>query len=128
MFLAEFDSFDEIFIDANIWSYFVLRNPSFQRDCTHFLERVEQGTVHGVTSNFVLNEVAYVVLIGKGSEILNTASISKIKEKLRQDAAFSLQCYKACSDFLDSVHHRIGMVEVFPVWISGIIRVYFEHT
>jgi|GEM_PF-5005975 len=44
MFLAEFDSFDEIFIDANIWSYFVLRNPSFQRDCLLVTDALHAAT------------------------------------------------------------------------------------
>ncbi|OGO38876.1 MAG: hypothetical protein A2Z03_04495 [Chloroflexi bacterium RBG_16_56_8] len=104
MLLPEYVSSDEIFIDANIWSYFALRNPNFQTDCTQFLERVEQGQVRGATSNFVLNEVIHVILIGKGSEILQTDRISKIKEQLKKDAELSAQCYKACSDFLDYVN------------------------
>ncbi|MBI4786695.1 MAG: PIN domain-containing protein [Chloroflexi bacterium] len=95
---------DDIFIDANIWSYFALRNPKFQKDCTQFLERVEQSQISGVTSNFVLNEVLHVILIGKGSEILQTDKIWKIKEQLKKDAALSAQCYKACTDFLGYVN------------------------
>lgn len=79
MFLADYTLPDEIFIDANIWSYFALRNPDFQDDCTRFLERVEQRALHGVTSNFVLNEVVHVILIGKGSEILQTCRLGATK-------------------------------------------------
>ena len=104
MFLADYSSSDEIFIDANIWSYFALRNSNFQRDCTQFLERVEQSQISGVTSNFVLNEVIHVILIGKGSEILQTDRISKIKEQLKKDADLSAKCYKACTDFLNYVN------------------------
>lgn len=104
MLLADYTLPDEIFIDANIWSYFALRNPNFQSDCTRFLERVEQGIVNGVTSNFVLNEVIHVILIGKGSQILDARSISKIKEMLRTNADLSRQCYNACSEFLNYVN------------------------
>jgi predicted nucleic acid-binding protein len=104
MLLDDFAASDEIFIDANIWSYFALRNPDFQKVCTRFFERIEQNEIRGATSNFVLNEVVHVVLIGKGSESLKSAKVSGIKAKLTEDANLAAQCYKACNDFLDYVN------------------------
>ena len=103
MRLANYALPDEIFIDANIWSYFALRNPTYQSECTRFLERVEQSQVHAATSNFVLNEVVHVILIGKGSELLKTDKIARIKKQLKEDSRLSTECYKACREFMDYV-------------------------
>jgi len=101
MILADYVADEEIFIDANIFSYFALQNPLHQASCTAFLERVEAGQVRGVTSNFVLNEVVYVLLIGRGSELLNTDKVRKVKDKLAVDEGFAAQCYQACVEFID---------------------------
>jgi predicted nucleic acid-binding protein len=71
MLLADFAQDAGIFIDANIFTYFALQNPTYQGACTAFLSRVEAGEVRGVASVFSLNEAFYTMLIGKGSEILN---------------------------------------------------------
>jgi predicted nucleic acid-binding protein len=62
---------------------------------------VEQGEVHAVTSDFVLNEVFYALLVGKGSELLASTKITTIKKHLTQDAALSNACYQVCRDFWD---------------------------
>lgn len=99
MQLAEFTQDAEIFIDANIFTYFALRNPTYQAACTSFLSQVEAGEVQAVTSVFSLNEAFYTMLIGKGSELLNSTKIKQIKAKLAQDVAFSTACYQACLEF-----------------------------
>ncbi|MFN8454899.1 MAG: hypothetical protein U0401_09575 [Anaerolineae bacterium] len=67
--------------------------------CTAFLGRIEAGEVRGVTSVFSLNEAFYAMLIGKGSELLNSTKIKQIKAKLAVDAALSSACYQACLEF-----------------------------
>lgn len=99
MNLAHFSSSDEIFVDANIFTYFALGTREYQDACADFLMRVEQNEIHAVTSDFVLNEVFYALLVGKGSEILNSIKITRIKKHLTQDAALSADCYKVCRDF-----------------------------
>ncbi len=99
MNLAHFTGQDEIFVDANIFTYFALGTAEYQDACTDFLTRVEQSKIHAVTSDFVLNEVFYALLVGKGSELLASTKITKIKRHLTQDAALSAACYKVCSDF-----------------------------
>lgn len=99
MNLAHFAGQDEIFVDANIFTYFALGTTEYQDACTDFLARVERGEVHAVTSDFVLNEVFYALLVGKGSELLASTKISTIKKHLLQDAALSETCYKVCRDF-----------------------------
>ena len=99
MQLIEFTQDAEIFIDANIFTYFALKNPTYQAACTAFLSRIEAGEVQAVTSVFSLNEAFYTMLIGKGSELLNSTKIKRIKAKLAQDATFSTACYRACMEF-----------------------------
>lgn len=96
MQLADFTQDAEIFIDANIFTYFALKNPIYQAACTKFLSQVEANKVRAVASVFSLNEAFYTMLIGKGSELLDS---NKIKAKLTDDAAFSATCYQACLDF-----------------------------
>ncbi|MBE7468448.1 MAG: hypothetical protein DPW09_12560 [Anaerolineae bacterium] len=99
MSLADFAEDAEIFIDANIFTYFALQNPTYQAACTTFLSRVETGEARGVTSVFALNEAFYAMLIGKGSELLNSTKIKQIKHKLATDPALSAACYQACLEF-----------------------------
>jgi predicted nucleic acid-binding protein len=99
MQLADFAQDAEIFIDANIFTYFALQNPIYQTACTAFLSRVEAGEVRAVASVFSLNEAFYTMLIGKGSELLNSTKIKQIKAKLTNDSTFSTACYQACLDF-----------------------------
>jgi predicted nucleic acid-binding protein len=99
MQLADFAAESEIFIDANIFTYFALQNPTYQTACTAFLSRVEASEVRGVTSVFALNEAFYAMLIGKGSEVLNSTKIKQIKVKLATDPALSTACYQACLEF-----------------------------
>lgn len=99
MKLAQFTDQGEIFVDANIFTYFALDTTEYQDACTGFLMRVEQSQVRAVTSDFVLNEVFYALLVGKGSELLGSTKITRIKKCLMQDAALSAACYKVCRDF-----------------------------
>jgi predicted nucleic acid-binding protein len=46
-----------------------------------------------------LNEVFYALLVGKGSELLASTKISKIRQHLTRDIALSAACYKVCRDF-----------------------------
>lgn len=99
MNLADFSGQDQIFIDANIFTYLALGTVVYQDSCANFLNRVEQGEIQAVTSDFVLNEVFYALLVGKGSELLGTNRISTIKKRLGKDSALSTECYQVCRDF-----------------------------
>jgi predicted nucleic acid-binding protein len=99
--LDDFAGADPIFVDANVFTYFALGTMAYQASCTAFLSKVEQGQVQAVTSDFVLNEVMYAMLLGKGSEILASTRISLIKKHLMRDAALSAACYRVCRDFWD---------------------------
>ena len=99
MNLSDFPGPEEIFVDANIFTYLALGTPLYQKAWADFMSLVEQGAVRAATSDFVLNEVFYALLVGKGSELLGTNKITAIKTRLGQDAALSAACYQVCRDF-----------------------------
>lgn len=100
MNLADFPGQDEIFIDANIFTYLALGTTEYQDACADFMDRIERGELQAITSDFVLNEVFYALLVGKGSELLQTTKITTIKQQLTRDKALSIACYQVCRDFL----------------------------
>lgn len=99
MNLGDFAGEAEIFVDANIFTYFGLGTPAYQDACAEFLSRIEARRIHAVTSDFVLNEVFYALLVGKGSELLATTEITAIKKHLLRDAALAAACYQVCQGF-----------------------------
>jgi predicted nucleic acid-binding protein len=99
MNLGDFSGDAEIFVDANIFTYFALGTPAYQDACAEFLKHIEDKHIHAVTSDFVLNEVFYALLVGKGSELLSTTRITTIKKHLLQNSALAEACYQVCQDF-----------------------------
>ena len=59
MLLTNFVQDAEIFIDANIFTYFALQNPTYQAACTAFLARVEAVRVAWLSDGVreVINEI-----------------------------------------------------------------------
>ena len=112
MNLAHFTSQDEIFVDANIFTYFALGTAEYQDACADFLTRVEQGQVHAVTSDFVLNEVFYALLVGKGSEPFG------FNQNHQDQEAFDEGCY-AVRCLLQSLPRFLGLPEhVTGHWVT----------
>lgn len=52
-----------IFIDANIFIYYVTEHPRFANLCEKFILDVEKRKIIGVTSIFVLNEVLHKMMV-----------------------------------------------------------------
>jgi hypothetical protein len=109
MILDDFRSSQPIFVDANIWTYFALNTEPFQASCAAFLYRVEAGQVLAVTSNAVLNETFYAILVGKAAAELQTTKVKQIHRHLTQDADLLVVCYQACLDFAGYID---GLVQV----------------
>jgi len=59
--LKEFNLEETIFIDANIFSFHHLNHPEFGEVCTNFLQRIEDKKLRAMTSNSVIDEVAFVI-------------------------------------------------------------------
>ncbi len=57
-----------VFVDANVF-HFYLRGPKdVRKESTDFLERVEKGEISGYTSTLVLDELMYKILLRKIEE------------------------------------------------------------
>jgi len=57
-----------VFVDANVF-HFYLRGPmEVRKECTKFLERIEKGEILGYTSVLVLDELMYKILLRKIEE------------------------------------------------------------
>lgn len=101
--LDDFMQDSRIFVDANIFTFHHLNDPGYGASCTRFLQKIEDGKIKAVTSSFVLDEVVYVILIGKGSEILDTDRAWKVRDEIKRNKKFARQCYEPVSIFLDYV-------------------------
>ncbi|MEJ7710678.1 MAG: hypothetical protein WKF84_12620 [Pyrinomonadaceae bacterium] len=51
------------YIDATIFYYHIVNSPPLSEDCSDFLERVEQGSVHGMTSAVAVSEATHKVML-----------------------------------------------------------------
>ena len=66
--LADMPKGKVVFIDANIF-HFYLRGPlSIQKACTNLLERIERNEITGYTSALILDELIYKILLKKIEE------------------------------------------------------------
>jgi hypothetical protein len=99
--LADFPAAQPIFVDANIWTYFVLNTEPFQTSCTAFLYQVEVGQITATTSTAALNETFYAILVGKAAAELQTTKIKQIHRQLMQDNDLAETCYHVCRQFTD---------------------------
>lgn len=101
MNLANFNLDEEIFIDSNIFCYHFDTNSPYQQICTEFLKRIERKEIDGIISDVVIDEVIYVLLIQKGSELLSTDKIKRIKKAIKENESISNECYEMAYKFYD---------------------------
>lgn len=85
MKLADFNLEEPIYVDANIFLYVILENPSHFRPCKQFLERVEKGEIQAVISPLVLDEVAYKIAVEKLKGELNLVSHAQVIDAIKRD-------------------------------------------
>ncbi len=91
-----------IFIDANIFVYHATES-KYTESVTAFLEKVENNEIEAFTSPSVIDEAAYILIINKGLEILDSKSPRKVREKLEKDRNFAQKCYSILKDFIGYV-------------------------
>jgi len=72
-----------IFIDANIFVYHAAGS-KYTESATAFLERVENNEIEAFTSPSVIDEAAYILIINKGLELLDSKSPRKRQEFCRK--------------------------------------------
>jgi len=91
-----------IFIDANIFVYHAAGS-KYTESATAFLERVENNEIEAFTSPSVIDEAAYILIINKGLELLDSKSPRKVREMLETDRNFAEKCYSVLKDFIGYV-------------------------
>jgi len=101
--LDDFTPDKQIFVDANIFTFHLMDDPRYGESCTGFLQKIEDCKINGVTSSFVLDEVVYVLLIGKGCEILDVDRAWKVRKEIKRNKGFAMQCYEPVNIFLDYI-------------------------
>jgi len=91
--LSEYKDSENIFIDANIFIDYSLPNPKYGEAAANFLEKIELLELKAVTTPLVLDEVSYVILMYKGSLILETQDRRIIRDSIKRDRNISNLCY-----------------------------------
>lgn len=132
--MGELSSFKEdelIFIDSNIFLLHFRSHEEFGEASAAFLERVERGEVRSAINTAVVYEVSEIILLEKGSEILETGDLSVIKNRLKADLEVSKKVYETVQVFYDYIEalQVMGMV-ILPVdWsiLKNIPQIGFEH-
>lgn len=99
MKLSEFNISDKIFIDANIFLDYSLPNPKYGKIASDFLEKIELNELKAVTTPIVLDEVSFIILISRGSIVLNTHDRKIIINSIKKDKEVSNLCYKVIDEF-----------------------------
>jgi len=59
-----------VYIDSSIWIIHHSKDLSFKKECTEFLRSVELGKYRAFISTLVVDEVTYILLKQKASELL----------------------------------------------------------
>lgn len=89
-----------VFIDANIFPYHILKRPQLFPSCEDFLMRIEEGEYNGFTSTMVLNEVLHKLVLAETIKSYRLRSerdaIKLLKEKPERISGLS-QVWKSYS-------------------------------
>ncbi len=78
--LADLPKDSVVFVDANIFHFFLRGPSSLQRACTAFLRRIESEEIAGYTSALVLDELIYKILLKKVEEKHRRNPLAVLKE------------------------------------------------
>ncbi|MGD2248547.1 MAG: PIN domain-containing protein [Candidatus Methanofastidiosia archaeon] len=75
-----------VFIDSNIFLYFILEHPLYFNSCRNFLERVEKGEIMGFINSIVFSETYFTYM---KIQIKETCDITlrKVFEFIKKDPA-----------------------------------------
>lgn len=75
------DSNDYIYIDANIFHLAVRDQGKLGQSCVNFLKKIENGTINGITSVLVLDELMYKLLLKMIEAKYNENPLIILREK-----------------------------------------------
>ena len=77
----------DVFIDANIFLYHIMRRPKFFQPCHDFFVAIESGAYNGFTSTLVLNEVLHKLILAEATNTYELRSENDAANVLKQDPA-----------------------------------------
>jgi hypothetical protein len=101
----------EVFIDANIFLYHIMRRPKFFPHCHDFFTAIESGAYNGFTSTLVLNEVLHKLIL---AEVTNTYGL-----RSEHDAANVLKQDPAKIRGLSQVWKNYSDIKEYPIIICS---------
>jgi predicted nucleic acid-binding protein len=101
---------ETVYVDANIF-HFYLRGPdAIRKDCSSLLERVQRGELDAFTSSLALDEVVYKVLLKKIEEKHGKNPLDVIRKSAREIGLESPAVRKAIEIILG-----IDKLRVLPI-------------
>lgn len=83
-----------VYIDSSIWIIHHSKDLPFKKECTEFLRLVELGKHRAFISSLVVDEVTYILLKQKASELLAEQRHYKVLNELKKDEDLFLRCWK----------------------------------
>lgn len=113
--LADIPKGKSVFLDANIF-HFYLRGPSsLQRACILLLERIERKDIGGYTSTLVLDEIIYKILLKKIEEKHKKNPLTVLQKNPKEIGAHSPEIRKAVDIILGIEGLTVLAVEIHHV-------------
>ena len=117
---------NSIFIDANIFTYFLTNHPKYGGSCTRFLEEVENGKRVGFISPLIIDEVSYVLMIQKGRELTGIWEINTVKQSMLK---IWEKCLEPVAKFYKYVDYLTSLSNLKVVSIDySISRISLEYS
>ncbi len=101
----------DVFIDANIFLYHIMKRPKFFPACNVFLTRIESGAYNGITSTLVLNEVLHKLIVAEATKIYGLHS--------EQDAVSILKREPEKISELSQVWKNYVILKDYPIIICS---------
>lgn len=101
----------DVFIDANIFLYHIMKRPKFFPACNAFLERMESGSYNGFTSTLVLNEMLHKLIVAEDAKIYGLRS--------EQDAVNVLKREPEKISELSQVWKNYADLKDYPIIINS---------
>ncbi len=120
MKLADFDSDDEIYIDANIFIYTMLKSPKYFAFCKSFLEKVERGEANAVVSPLVLDEVCFKIIIETLKAKYDIESGAEIIERIKKNPKLLNEAKSEMMTFLFIIENYKGLKVISAQSVTGL--------
>ncbi len=101
----------DVFIDANIFLYHIMKRPKLFPPCHEFFMGIESGAYNGFTSTLVLNEVLHKLMLAEATHTYGLHS--------EHDAANVLKQNPEKISGLSQVWKNYAVIKDYPIIIHG---------